>query len=761
MKLTPLKTNFNGGELSKRLHGRFDLNLHGIGCAELVGWVPLVEGGLDVMPGLIQVAQTGFGACRLIPFEFNVTQGYIVELGVGHARFYTNNALILDGSSVPVEVSMPYYINEIAELTWEQSFDGLYLFHRARQTGQLVRTAADAFDYNLLEFSNGPFEARNKDETILVTATEVTGDIILSASQGGVPYALFDIGDTGSLFQIEADDFGTVPTWEPGLTVSLGDLRTWGDRVYRAIGGTGRTGTLAPTHVKGVEWDGAAVGTDINSNPAGGVQWEFLCDRFGVVRIVSWLDDTQVNAHVIRRLPFTAATSGSYTVDEGYYDSGWGSWSPPAGSVTYNYGTWRWRFGSFSYRRGFPSCGVIWNERLALAKDSTLYVSVAGDLGDFSTYNELGELSNDMAFTRTIKDANGIRALIADEKLLILTAGGMEALGPENAAQGVGPLNARIFPQHNQGAAQVMPVNHDGRFLTIGKSGARIVEASYSAERSRQDPIDLTRYARHIGEPGLIALATQTDPNRLIWACRGDGSLACAVYNPEEQALGWARRTLGGGLLAKSIASITDPSGTFDQIWVAAQLGSNWYVLRMDTFREEADTADPALVDMAVQYSGAPATHFGPVAWFADATVHVNADGIGYVVTCDHSGAFDLPAAASEVTAGFAFTCRATTLPIDTTQSGGVGRMMRVSRLLLDLLRAQGLQVTVQGMGPMPFEELLGDSPTDTAFEPFTGFAIKEDCGTDDREGRITIERTLPLGATILAVQPTVDVKER
>jgi hypothetical protein len=759
MRVCQTKTNFNGGELSRRLHARTDLSLYAIGCAELLGWVPLVEGGIEACPGLIHVAQAA-GACRLIPFEFNVTQGYIVELSDGVARFYTNDARIEDGDGDPIEVAMPYDVADLAALAWEQSFDGLYLFHRGYQSRQLVRTGADSFELDTLEFENGPFEARNKDETILVTADAVTGSITLTASQGGSPYALFEAGDVGGLFQLEADDFGTIPAWEPGLTVNLGDLRVWGDRVYRNVGGSGRTGTLAPVHAKGVEWDGSGVGSDVNDTPAGGVQWEFLCDRLGVVKITGFTDSDTVTGTVLRRLPFTAASSTSYTVPEGYYDGGWATWEVPPDSVTYNYGTWRWRFGAFSDRRGWPSNGVIWNERLVLAKDSTLYASTEGDLNDFSTYNELGELTNDMALIRTVKDANGILGLIADEKLLILTAGGMFAMGAANAAQGVGPLNARVDRQSNEGAARAMPVEIDGRFVYIGNSSARVIEASYAAERNRQDPVDLTRYARHIGASGFTALAAQKDPNRLIWACRGDGSLACAVYNPDEQALGWARRALGGGLLARSIAGIADPTGRFGQLWVAAQSGDDWHVLRLDGFREESDDTVPAMVDMAVQYADDPATHFGPVAFFANRTVHVNADGAARVVACDGDGAFDLEVPASIVTAGFPFDCRFASLPADKGQMPQ-DAMVRMSRISIDMLEAQGLSISAQGMEAIPMELLTGASVTEAGFAPFTGKAIVEDSGTDDRYGVFTIERTLPLPATVRAAHVTLDLRER
>lgn len=308
MKMTPTQANFNAGEISERLQSRVDLNIRDIACAMLVGWAPLVEGGLEACPGTIRVSGAG-GPCRLVPFRYSETQQYVVEMRGGMARFFTNDARIEDAGD-PIELELPWTLTEIRGLTWEQSYDVLYLFHGDHQTRELTRVAADEFDLGLLELASGPFEARNSDTSIKVQASGVTGSVTLTASQAGSPFALFTAGDVGGLFQMEAADLGDITAWEPGITVTSGQLLTWGERVYRVVGGTGRTGTLAPTHGTGTQWDGIGGGADVNANPAGGVQLEFLHDRFGVLRITAFTSGSQVTATVLRRLPFSTANAG-------------------------------------------------------------------------------------------------------------------------------------------------------------------------------------------------------------------------------------------------------------------------------------------------------------------------------------------------------------------------------------------------------------------------------------------------------------------
>jgi len=760
-RITPSQTNFNGGEISARLRGRTELNIYDIALDALTGWVPLPEGGLEACPGLIQVAPAK-GPCRLIPFDYNATQGYVIEMSAGTARFYTNDARIED-EGAPIELAIPYDKPAIDALMWEQSYDVLYLFHRAYQTRQLVRSAADSFVLSPLAFTDGPFEDRNKDEALFVYASGVDGDVTLHAQRGGAPEALFAVGDIGGLFQIEVDDFGSISSWEPTITVTPGQYLTSNERVYRVVGGATRTGTVAPIHNAGVEWDGIGKGKDINDKDAGGVQLEYVCNRLGILRITGFTDSATVTATVLKRLPFTA-TNNNYTYTGGYYDRAWGAYTPPHGAVVYQYGSWRWRFGAFSTRRGWPSSGIIWNQRLVLAKDDRLYGSVVGDLQSHATYNELGEVSTDQAFVVRIDDANPIVAMMTGERLLVMTASGMFSVGPSNAAQGVGPGNIKSVRQNNEGAAPRPTVMLDGRPIYISKNRRRVIEADYSAQRDRIGANDLTRYARHMGGARFTDIVSARDPNRLLWALRGDGSLACAAYLPEEQVLGWSNRPLASGVAARSIASITDPLGEHHQLWVAVQIGSDWHVTRMDQFRQEGDAIDPVMTDMAVQYQGAPATTFGPVPWFADRVIDVQADGALYLdLPCTSDGHFTLPVAASYVDAGLKADCMLRTLPNSKGSDNGatLGKMQRISRLTIDVWEARALQVQVQGCDPIDLEQLRTTSLTERGFERDTGPIVIEDTGNLDRLGQIIVRRIGPAAATLRAICPTIEVQQR
>uniref|UniRef100_UPI002638208F hypothetical protein n=1 Tax=uncultured Sphingorhabdus sp. TaxID=1686106 RepID=UPI002638208F len=722
---------------------------------QMVGFAPTLEGAAEAMPGTIRIAAAK-GPCRLQRFEYNVTQGHVLEISHLAIRIFTNDAQVMEGM-VPYEVVTPYSYAQVQELAFEQSYDVLYLYHPSYQTREFVRTAGDEFEINLLELENGPFEPRNTDKSITVSASAVTGAVTLTASSG-----IFAATDEGSLFQMEADDFGDITAWEPYITVTNGQLLTWNEKVYRVVGGSGRTGALAPVHFEGVEWDGIGVGADINDQPAGGCQLEYVHDRFGILRITNYVSATEVEATVLRTLPFTASTSYEYT--GGYYD-GWGDWVPPVEGVTYGYGTWRWRFGSFSDTRGWPQCGVIWNERHVLFKGSTGYASVAGDLKNHATYNELGDITSDMAFIFTIKDPNAVLRAVADDKLLMFTASGVWALNPSNAAQGIGPGNYRVDRQSNGGGAAAMPAEIESRVVYIDRSKRRIFEADYEAQRNVESVIDLTRYARHIGGSRFIQLATQQQPMNMIFAVRGNGTLSGAAYLPEEQVLGWCQRPMGSGIAARSICSITDPNGEFEQLWIAAEYGGSWHILLMDEWRRDDESRPNAvMVDLAKKWNGAPATDF-TIGHLPNAAIHVVADGRLYTtLQTDGAGNFSLPIEASIVVAGLPYSAHIKQLR---TEKGGdngpaIGKSARISRGTALVLNSRGLQISANGnRPPRALELLVGNSYTDTAFDPFSGFMIAEDLGDYDRGAWLKIERVAPAECTILGLGQICDAAEK
>lgn len=754
-RVAPAQVSFNGGEISQRLQARIDQSLYAISVAELIGFAPLVEGPAEAMPGTIHVAAVP-GPCRVVRFEYSTTQGHALAFGNGWVRIFTNDALL-------TTIVSPYTWAQVQAMTFHQSYDVLYCFHPDMQTRKFFRSAAAEFGFELLQFTDGPFEPRNKDKGLTVAASAVDGNVTLQSSAD-----LFALGDVGSLFRMEAEDFGDITAWEPYTTVTQGQYLTANDRVYRVVGGNAdeegviRTGTLTPVHTEGVEWDGIAKGVDINDKPAGGVRLEYIHDKYGVLRITGFTSATQVAATVLRRLPFSGTSDGGYAYNGGYYDPGYTTYEPPAVDVDYAYGTYRWAFEAFSNRRGWPQAGAVWSERLWLAKDSNLYGSVAGDLDSQAERNEVGEVSDDMAIIAVIQDANPILHVVPDENLLALTASGVHVLSTASAARGIAPGNVRARKQPSSGAASgTAPVELDGRTLFVDRSRSRIYESDLDPGRQIEQPVDLVRYARHIGRIGVREIAAQQQPFNHLWAVLADGTLACAAYLPEEQVLGFGRRPLAQGIAARSLCTITDPDGRFDQVWMAAEFNGGWHVLRMAQWRQDGESDPTAcMVDMAAGFDGAPQTTFTH-ALLPNRLLDVVADGAFTQVQTDGAGHFTLPDPAAKVWAGLPFPASIETLNLEQGGDNGpaIARKAKVGRGWVKLIDARGLRFGTPG-DLLDLEELKDGSVTDEGFAPVSGYRLREAMGDLTRYPRLRIERVAPFQATVAAFGATLNMEK-
>ncbi len=770
-QVTPIQTSFNGGELSPRMHGRIDQSIYGIGVKRMQGWLPLLQGPAEAAPGTIHVAEAATAAFRLIPFGFTVTQHYVVEASDEALRFYTNEARIETSPGVPYEIVAPWTAAQLAALAWCQSGDVLYIYHPDVQTRKLSRTSAVTFALEAVEFTGGPFDARNQDEALTLSASGVVGTVTVTASA-----ALFAAEDVGGLLRLEAADLGLIPAWEPGLTVTAGELRQSPSLgiVYQALTG-GRTGTVEPTHPEGAEWDGAASGTDINSNAAGGIQWLYLHDRYGLLRITDYTSATEVDCEVVRRLPFTISTAPDIIPGAGGSGGGYNPWEPtpydpdteiyvPPGDATFTPGTWRWQFGSFSNRRGWPACGAIWNERHCLGKDNVVHGSVVGDFDNFAPLNELGDISIDMAFNWILRSPDSIRWMRDDDALMLGTAKAEFALGPGSAANPAGPGNLKCPPQSDNGAALGMPVVMNGRVLFVQSARRRVVEFGYALERDRFDTPDMSRFAEHIGQPGFRDIAFAAEPGHLLWAVRDDGVLAAAIYEPREQALGWATRVLGGGLLATSVCAIRDSNGEFDQLWVGATTAarSDGHVLRMTRVRIGGEEAvRQVMLDMAVIEEG-EAIASVTAAHLADRTVDALIDGVPFTgLVASGAGVVTLPVAGDEVIVGLPYPAVLHLLPQEAGGDNGPakGKLARINRAGPHLHAARGLTLTVSGY-TQPIDTVGGEVLFDAELDSFSGTAWFQTVGKHERSPEIIIARILPYPATVLALTGEIDVMQ-
>ena len=100
-KVTPIQTNFPGGEISPKLFGRVDLAKYTQSCKTVQNYIVFPHGGLTKRSGTRFIAECkdSTNNKRLIPFVFSTTQAYVLEFGNDYIRFYRNEGQITSGGS--------------------------------------------------------------------------------------------------------------------------------------------------------------------------------------------------------------------------------------------------------------------------------------------------------------------------------------------------------------------------------------------------------------------------------------------------------------------------------------------------------------------------------------------------------------------------------------------------------------------------------------------------------------------------------------
>lgn len=96
MKVDIIQTSFTGGEFGPSLYGRTDIAQYSNACQIVENMLPRSYGPVISMPGTRYVATVSDSTLRtrIIPFVFNRTDAYIIEMGDLYMRFFTDRGQV-------------------------------------------------------------------------------------------------------------------------------------------------------------------------------------------------------------------------------------------------------------------------------------------------------------------------------------------------------------------------------------------------------------------------------------------------------------------------------------------------------------------------------------------------------------------------------------------------------------------------------------------------------------------------------------------
>lgn len=130
-----VKTNFTSGQLSANLFGRGDLRIYENGARTLQNVVIHPTGGVSRRKGLRYVDELSGGG-RLIAFEFNTEQVYLLCLSAGKLDVYKNGVKITC-------LEAPWNEEQLKQINWTQSADTLLVVHPDLPPMQISRGTSE------------------------------------------------------------------------------------------------------------------------------------------------------------------------------------------------------------------------------------------------------------------------------------------------------------------------------------------------------------------------------------------------------------------------------------------------------------------------------------------------------------------------------------------------------------------------------------------------------------------------------------------
>ena len=748
-KASPAFTNFTAGELSPRLDGRTDVQKYFNGCKKLQNFVVHPHGGASRRPGTVFVREVKDSAdnVRLIPFEFNVTQAYVLEFGDQYFRIHKDGGTVVSGGS-PVEVTTPYLHTDLDQLKFTQSADVMYLVHPDYAPRKITRTSHTAWTISEVDLLRGPMGDDNVTSTTLV-ASGRTGSVNITASAN-----LFSSDDVGRLVRLH-NGYAKITSFSSALVVGATVQENEDGRAELM---PSYTATTISAH----EGDPSATGLEHNDRYQDS-NGQFILQGFTVgmkVTVTGFSDsnNNETSAIVVKVTDDTLLLAPSSDLT----DEAAGSSVTISGNLT---ASTDWALGAFSVTTGYPSAVAFYEQRLVFAsteeQPQTLFFSVGGSFEDFA-----GGIDADDALTYTLgsNQVNIIRYLQAGRVLLVGTSGG-EFVVTSSSDEPLSPTNAVVKRQATYGSADIQPVQVANVTLFVQRAKRKVRELVFDLNTDSYQAPDMTILAEHITESGIKEMSLQQEPDNVIWCVLENGKFVGMTYRREENVIAWHEHLIGGSFGSdafghvESVATIPgdlDEDDTYIVVKRTINGATKRYVEYFNTFDFGSDVEDAFFVDSGLTYSGSSVTSISGLDHLEGETVSIVGNGAAHPDKVVSSGAVSLDYAVTKAHIGLNYTSTLQTMRIEAggTEGSAQGKTKRIHEAVLRLYRTVGVKVgsSETDLDRIPFRSSA--AAMSAAIPLFTGDKEIEFRGGFDTDGFVVVQQDQPLPLTVIGIYP-------
>jgi len=436
-------------------------------------------------------------------------------------------------------VPAPWVTADLRKIRFDQSGDVIFTACNGYQQRRIERHATRSWSIVLYEPTDGPFRAINTGTTTL-TASALSGNITMTASA-----PLFRPEHIGALFQ-HTSVGQTVSESVTVQNVFTDTIRVTGVDSARGISISitntwTATVTLQRSFDDGVSWiDVTTYTTNTTTTYDDGLDNQEILYRIGVktgeftvgqvdltlaittgsitgvVRVTDYTSEQVVSAEVITDLGGTVATDD-------------------------------WAEGSWSDYRGYPTAVSFHEGRLGWAgRDKVdLSISDAFDGFDPDFEGDAGPIQRSIGSG----PVDNINWMLSLQRLLLGGQGSEFSVRSSSLDEPLTPTNFNLKAASTQGSAPVPAVKVDQTGIFVQRGGTRIYELAFGSDGIDYSSNHLSALIPEIGQPGIVKIVVQRQPDTRVHLLRSDGTMAMLVFDKVEEVIAFLELETDGDIV--------------------------------------------------------------------------------------------------------------------------------------------------------------------------------------------------------------------
>jgi len=555
-KIQQIQSNFTAGEITPRLWAHVDIAKYKNAVKTAENCIVLPHGPLRRRNGFEQIEATKDSAkvSRLLRFQFDQDNAYILEFGDLYIRFYKDGGQISSGG-VPYTVVTTYTQTEVKDITYVQFGRILYLFHGSHAPAQLTWTSDAVWALTTTSFYPSASSEEGYKPTGTVTPAAVSGTGINFTASG----IFFEASDVGrQIHNLAGTGKASITSFTSNYIVVCTILQAFPSTA--AIAQNNWKVDLSP--IVSITPSASREGSMVNLTAAANT-WistprdvgKYVLLHNGVVLVTSLVSNVLAIGEIQKALDAVTATS-NWTQEESIWSSVY----------------------------GYPSVGTLHQQRLFAAGTShdpqTIWASESGIFdsmgigsrdGDSLSFELSGTEVNKISWAATIRG-----------QLVFGTTGAEVTIDGGSSSNALTPSNITQQVRGYHGSNLQQPVALDDQVIYVQRSGRKISAFRYDFQIDNYVSEDLLFLAEHLSEAGIKEIAYAQDPDRILFVVLNDGDMLACTYIREQEVTAWTKWTTDG--LFESVQTIS--TGGNDEVWVIVKRTINGatkrYVERLD-----------------------------------------------------------------------------------------------------------------------------------------------------------------------------------